>query len=80
MTQIILIILLLLIAFTFGRRYGYAEGLRMGLATAAIDLRIAALKQGHCPICQHAEDDQIKNFPNSDGDVSLSKLGKCYQT
>ncbi len=43
-----------LLAYAIGRRLGRREGRTAALAEAPLRLRIAALQEGNCPICNQS--------------------------
>ncbi len=51
MIKLIFSLLLFGLGYTVGRRIGLKQGKELGLVQTIIDLRIAGLEKGRCPLC-----------------------------
>lgn len=58
MIMTIVMLIIFVWGYSFGRRYGKEEGEKIGLARSALDLRRTALEQGQCPICHYSVQQQ----------------------
>jgi hypothetical protein len=54
MIEAIIVLMAFLAGLLYGRHLGRTEGLHLGEARAALDLRLKALETGSCPICQYS--------------------------
>lgn len=52
MSYVIIALLALCLGYFLGRHTGWQEGMEEGRAYAPIELRLAALETGVCPLCQ----------------------------
>lgn len=53
-SYLIAALVMLCVGYFLGRHTGWKEGLAEGKALAPIELRVAALTRGICPLCQTA--------------------------
>lgn len=71
---VILVLASILLGFAAGRRFGIGQGLKLGMAYGALDLRRRSLEEGQCPICslQIQRQDEVGSFANG-GYLSVSQ-------
>lgn len=60
MIKLVLILMVFGLGYTIGRRIGLKQGKQLGHVQTIIDLRIAGLENGRCPICFRSAD-KIEN-------------------